>query len=213
LVLVKWNIDLGAPKDQERATVTTTFITELEPKVDIVFLQDVSKGSCGKFYSTIVTVIRVFRANVMMGKDTITLLTMTRFSSGSEIGKATLGPVCRNKYSNLFERDALCCDILVPSLGESGALTRKQWSHCLAISSSRRNWLYMGGVDGLQQFPPNCLDKTATLELKASSIRVLKLRQLGGSEKSGSLRPESTEDFPSWSDHNGLLCSFSLTDE
>ncbi|KAJ6063011.1 uncharacterized protein N7446_007131 [Penicillium canescens] len=68
LVLVKWNIDLGAPKDQERATVTTTFITELEPKVDIVFLQDVSKGSCGKFYSTIVTVIRVFRANVMMGE-------------------------------------------------------------------------------------------------------------------------------------------------
>ncbi|KAJ6052490.1 Endonuclease/exonuclease/phosphatase [Penicillium canescens] len=66
---------------------------------------------------------------------------MTRFSSGSEIGKATLGPVCRNKYSNLFERDALCCDILVPSLGESGALTSLPFGHsrCFGLISGDFN--------------------------------------------------------------------------
>ena len=69
---------------------------------------------------------------------------------------------------------------------------------------------YIWGVYGLQRFPPNRLDKVATLGLEASSIRVLETQQLGASEKSGSLQPESTGDFPFWSDHHGLLYSFGL---
>ncbi|KAJ5116948.1 hypothetical protein N7456_001296 [Penicillium angulare] len=75
------------------------------------------------------------------------------------------------------------------------------WSY-LRPGDSGFTW----GLDGEQPFPPNRLDKVATLELRSHNIETLEPKRLSGAS-------EPSEDGPLWSDHHGLLYSFSLPNE
>lgn len=57
----------------------------------------------------------------------MTLLSKARFALryDSTIDNAVLGPVWRVKYPSHFDRDALCCDIFVPSLKKPGSSTAR----------------------------------------------------------------------------------------
>ncbi|EYE96004.1 uncharacterized protein EURHEDRAFT_411749 [Aspergillus ruber CBS 135680] len=48
----------------------------------------------------------------------MTLVSKSRFCNPSSAAKhtATIGPIWRVKYPSRFERDTLCCDILLSSL-------------------------------------------------------------------------------------------------
>ena len=128
LVLLTWNIDATSSRPQERVTEIIKFITGLEPKVDIVFLQEVSRPALQQILSD----DRIRESWLLSERDdtawgkqsfaTITLMSKARFALDpvSRIGNAILGPIWRVKYPSHFERDALCCDIFVPSFQTPG---------------------------------------------------------------------------------------------
>ncbi|KAJ5440419.1 Endonuclease/exonuclease/phosphatase [Penicillium cf. griseofulvum] len=109
LVLLTWNIDATSSRTQERVTEIVTFITGLDPKVHVVFLQE-GPGS---------------QANEMILHGEYT---PARFALDSDSGmsNATLGPIWRVKYPSHFDRDALCCDIFAfsPREPEPSSTTR-----------------------------------------------------------------------------------------
>ncbi|KXG47452.1 Endonuclease/exonuclease/phosphatase [Penicillium griseofulvum] len=123
LVLLTWNIDATSPRTQERVTEIVTFITGLDPKVHVVFLQDVSRPALqqilnddrirGSWFSS-------ERDDTSWRKQsfaTMILVSKARFALDSDSGmtNATLGPIWRVKYPSHFDRDALCCDIFAIS--------------------------------------------------------------------------------------------------
>ncbi|CAG8192384.1 unnamed protein product [Penicillium salamii] len=127
LVLVTWNIDSGAERAKDRAAALITFITDIEPKVDIVFLQEVSRSALEQILSD----DRV-RQNWFSSEgghsswgtrsfSTATLVSKTRFASHCDPGKSnsSLGPAWRVKYPSRYARDALFCDIFLSSPDES----------------------------------------------------------------------------------------------
>jgi tyrosyl-DNA phosphodiesterase 2 len=132
LQILTWNIDATSPRTKERATEIITFITELDSEVDIIFLQEVSRPALQQILQN--DRIREFwfsseRDDTAWGHQsfaTMTLLSRSRFSlnSNSKMRHASLGPVWRIKYPSRFERDALCCDIFVPSPNTECATTR-----------------------------------------------------------------------------------------
>ena len=123
LVLLTWNIDATSPQTEERVTDIITFITALDPRVDILFLQEVSRPALQQ----ILTDNRIReswfsseRDDAAWGKQsfaTMTLLSKARFASAHNQGVrlAAIGPIWRVKFPSHFARDALCCDIFVPS--------------------------------------------------------------------------------------------------
>ncbi|EPE30272.1 DNase I-like protein [Glarea lozoyensis ATCC 20868] len=76
------------------------------------------------------------------------------------------------------------------------------------------------GVDGTEPFPPNRMDKIATLGLKAQSIDVMhpgfvsKTKGIGETKGEESVatrkRDQESEDVVPWSDHSGLKSSFRI---
>ncbi|KAL1970091.1 hypothetical protein VTN77DRAFT_6496 [Rasamsonia byssochlamydoides] len=55
----------------------------------------------------------------------MTLVSRSRFGdAGRAADKVALGPIWRAKYPSRFERDALCCDLLLPSLGPAPSRSR-----------------------------------------------------------------------------------------
>lgn len=126
LVLLTWNIDATSSQTQARVTEIITFITDLDPKVDVVFLQEVSKTALQRILGN----DRIRGSwlssecdDTAWGKQafaTITLVNKARFASNAESGtnNAALGPIWRVKYPSHFDRDALCCDIFVLSQTE-----------------------------------------------------------------------------------------------
>ncbi|KAJ6030660.1 uncharacterized protein N7446_000278 [Penicillium canescens] len=123
LVLLTWNIDATSSQTQARVTEIITFITDLDPKVDVVFLQEVSKTALRQLLGDArvrESWLSSERDDTAWGKQsfaTVTLVSKARFASNAEFGmnNAILGPIWRVKYPSHFDRDALCCDIFVPS--------------------------------------------------------------------------------------------------
>ncbi|KAJ5189380.1 Endonuclease/exonuclease/phosphatase [Penicillium cf. griseofulvum] len=122
LVLLTWNIDAFAKRTQERIAEILTFITELESKVDVIFLQEVSPRALGLILADERTRGSWFSSedeNTPCGNSftTMTLVSKTRFRSrlGSDMSGFALGPVWRVSFPSHFGRDVLFCDLFVPS--------------------------------------------------------------------------------------------------
>ena len=280
LVLVTWNVDSSLPLPTSRISAIISRILSLTPAVDIIFLQEVSRAAL----SVMLNDVRIRQHWFSSEVDTpnwrghsfasMTLLSKERFAYPKESSEIpTLGPVWRVKYPSRFGREALCCDIFVPSpspaLGNPNARFRlvnvhldslpvhpscrpRQISIIASILCSAGRGVVAGdfnpvlpedetlvqdnglvdawvelrssepgftwGIDGKQHFPPNRLDKVATVGLKAQDIEVLHPESI---TRPGKLeRVKSAEDPPSheqehdvdelvpWSDHSGLRCSF-----
>ncbi|KAM0355698.1 hypothetical protein ACHAPU_000083 [Fusarium lateritium] len=115
LTVVSWNIDAGEISSKERAEAILSHIFGL-PKVDIIFFQEVSKPTLAHLLED----PRIRQSWYSSEKDltswgghlfaTMTLLSKDHFTSSN------LGSQWRVKYPSRLGRDALCCDIFVPSL-------------------------------------------------------------------------------------------------
>ncbi|KAI2726215.1 hypothetical protein CBS147332_3102 [Penicillium roqueforti] len=149
MVLLTWNIDALSDGTRERVTEILTFITHLESKVDIIFLQEVSQRGLqlilsderirGSWFSSA-------HENTPCRNSftTMTLVSKTRFGSrhGSETSRFALGPVWRVAFPSHFGRDALFCDLFVPSPTDASCTTRVRFANVhldsLAIKPSHR---------------------------------------------------------------------------
>lgn len=124
LVLVTWNVDSTSPSPASRISAIISNIATLAPAIDIIFFQEVSRE--GLRFLLEDPHIRQFwyssEADEVnwLGQSfaSMTLLSKRCFvhSNGpSGVAKPRLGPVWRLKYPSRFGRDALCCDIFLPS--------------------------------------------------------------------------------------------------
>lgn len=121
LVLLTWNIDGTSPQTEKRVTEITTCIIGLDPRPDIIFLQEVSKPALQQILKD----ERVRELWLSSEYDdtswgdqsfaVMTLLAKARFTTN-----AAIGPIWRVKFPSHFARDALCCDIFVASSKEPG---------------------------------------------------------------------------------------------
>lgn len=120
LHLVTWNVDSTSPLVGLRIEAILSCILSLSPAPDIIFLQELGRTAisrilddtrlrCGWFLSDTDNAFRQGQSFTSM-----TLLSKARFRPPNET-TATLGPVWRVKYPSRFGRDALCCDVFVPS--------------------------------------------------------------------------------------------------
>lgn len=120
LTLVTWNVDAGAPLPEDRIAGVVSHIESLEPKVDIIFFQEVSR----KAFRSLLDQERIRASWFSSEKDTsvwkdqafatVTLLSKARFATGEGAGGGLrIGPIWRTALPSRFGRDALCCDILV----------------------------------------------------------------------------------------------------
>lgn len=129
LVLATWNIDAFALQPKERIAEIINVITGLNPTVDIIFLQEVSKAALEQILQD----ERIQSCWFSSERDktswgghqfaTMTLVSKARFGSTSDPGISNgLGPIWRVKspwYPSRFDRDALCCDVFIASPQES----------------------------------------------------------------------------------------------
>ncbi|OQE47497.1 hypothetical protein PENCOP_c001G08508 [Penicillium coprophilum] len=130
LVLLTWNIDALSERTQERVTEILTFITQLNSKVDVIFLQEVSQRALRLILSD----ERIRRSWFSSEHEnsptrhsfmTMTLVSKTRFRSpGSGMSRFALGPVWRVAFPSHFGRDVLFCDLFVPSATDASSTTR-----------------------------------------------------------------------------------------
>ena len=133
LTLLTWNIDATSARTEDRVTEIVTYTSQVHPKVDIIFLQEVSRPALEQILKD--ERIRRFWFSSECDDGawgnqsfaTMTLLSRQRFvstSSEATLGKARLGPIWRVSYPSRFGRDALCCDVFAPSLNSPHSLTR-----------------------------------------------------------------------------------------
>lgn len=126
LNLVTWNVDYSSPQPGPRLTALISRVLGLSPPVDIIFLQEVA----GEALSVAVDEPRLRQDWLLSDIDknfsgshrftTISLLSKSWVRHAEEsLGREPLGPIWRLKYPSHFERDALCCDIFVPSSSAS----------------------------------------------------------------------------------------------
>ncbi|KAE8152852.1 Endonuclease/exonuclease/phosphatase [Aspergillus avenaceus] len=114
LTLLTWNIDATSPRTEDRVTEIITFITQLDPQVHVIFFQEVSKTALHQILKDNriqESWVSSERDDTAWGKQsfaTMTLLSKSHFA---------LGPIWRVTYPSHFGRDALCCDVFVPSCG------------------------------------------------------------------------------------------------
>ncbi|CAG8397303.1 unnamed protein product [Penicillium salamii] len=127
LVLLTWNIDATSSRAQDRVAEIITFVTNLDPKVDVIFFLEVSKPALQQFLGD----SRIRSSwissecdDTAWGKQsfaTITLMPKARFANtdpGAVPPLHSLGPIWRLKYPSCFDRYALCCDIFIPSASD-----------------------------------------------------------------------------------------------
>ncbi|EED12966.1 endonuclease/exonuclease/phosphatase family protein [Talaromyces stipitatus ATCC 10500] len=122
LVLVTWNVDATASGSETRISAIISHLQNSVPLVDVIFLQEVSRPAL-----TTLLAIPWLRDHWYSSEaDTInwgtqsfanmTLVSRLRLDDvGRAANNAALGPIWRAKYPSRFERDALCCDILLTS--------------------------------------------------------------------------------------------------
>lgn len=277
--LVTWNVDYSSPFPGRRLSAILSHIFSLAPPaVDIIFLQELSVEA----FALLLDEPRIRQGWFLSDADgrlpagqsftSITLISKVRSQS------LRPGPVWRVKYPSRFQRDALCCDIFVPSTPDTpGTRVRLVNVHLdsLPIQPSLRPqqisiiagflrsaargvvagdfnpvlptddavlgdnglvdaWAelhpgdpgYTWGVDGTEPFPPNRMDKVATVGLRVQDIEILSPGYIGKTaetRKSLSVVPtpdraatpgqsgeKSDEETVPCSDHSGLKCSFTL---
>ncbi|PKS13273.1 hypothetical protein jhhlp_000044 [Lomentospora prolificans] len=123
LTLYTWNVDAGARWPQLRIAAIISHLLNSTPTADIIFLQELTEPA----FDTLLTDQRI-RQNWFLsegdttawqnsGFSTVTLLSRARFGHPQDTTpeRAALGPVWRVQYPSRFGRDALCCDIFLPS--------------------------------------------------------------------------------------------------
>ena len=122
LVLVTWNVDSYSALPQSRISGIISHIRSLAEAADFIFFQEVSRAALVSLLDDAWIRESWFssEANLTGWKSqsfaSMTLLSRSRFGYGKESsGQATIGPVWRVQYPSRFERDALCCDVFVPS--------------------------------------------------------------------------------------------------
>ena len=122
LVLVTWNVASSLPLPTSRISAIVSRILSLTPAVDIIFLQEVSRAALSVMLNDVRIRQHWFSSEVDAADwgghlfASMTLLSKARFTypkGSSEM--STLGPVWKVKYPSRFGREALCCDIFVPS--------------------------------------------------------------------------------------------------
>jgi tyrosyl-DNA phosphodiesterase 2 len=116
-VLATWNIDAFAALPQPRVSGILSRLISLVPAPDIIFLQEVSRPALA-FLLGDESVREAWISSEADSKNwggasfaTMTLLSKALFREG----RVRIGPVWRVKFDSRFQRDALCCDIFVPS--------------------------------------------------------------------------------------------------
>lgn len=120
LVLATWNVDAGAPDSATRISSIISHLQNAVPPVDIIFLQEVSRTALSTLLAT-----PWLRENWYTSESDTTNWGVQLFATMTLIAKPhpdaankpTPGPIWRVKYPSRFERDALCCDIFLPSSG------------------------------------------------------------------------------------------------
>ncbi|PLB35905.1 endonuclease/exonuclease/phosphatase family protein [Aspergillus candidus] len=115
LVLATWNVDAGAPDSATRISSIISHLQASAPLVNVIFLQEVSRTAL----STLLATPWLREHWYSSEADTTNwgagpFATMTLVSK-SKLRDSALGPVWRLKYPSRFQRDALCCDIFLPS--------------------------------------------------------------------------------------------------
>ncbi|OBT77035.1 hypothetical protein VF21_02928 [Pseudogymnoascus sp. 05NY08] len=110
----------GEALPQSRTSAILSHLSNLNPSPDIIFLQEVSRPSL-EFLLGDERIRDAWFSSEMNSKNwggysfaTVTLLSKARFS-----GSARIGPVWRVNFQSKFGRDALCCDIFLPTLGSA----------------------------------------------------------------------------------------------
>lgn len=123
LALYTWNVDAGAESPRFRIRSIISHILTSSPSPDVIFLQELTQIA----FETVLSDPRIRRGWVLSEGNTatwqnahfstVTLLSRSRFGlpQVSRPGGATLGPVWRVRYPSRFARDALCCDVFLPS--------------------------------------------------------------------------------------------------
>lgn len=128
LVLATWNIDAFSASGTARASGIISHVLSFATAPDIIFLQEVSREGLTSvladprirksYFSTEAGWANWERVTSFA---TMTLLSRSRFGYGENIaGTPTLGPVWRVKFPSRYLRDALCCDIFIPSATATG---------------------------------------------------------------------------------------------
>jgi len=122
LVLATWNIDAFSASETARASGIVSHVS-FATAPDIILLQEVSREGLTavladprirkSYFSTEAGFANWERVTSFA---TMTLLSRSRFGYGENTpGTPTLGPVWRVKFPSRYLRDALCCDIFIPS--------------------------------------------------------------------------------------------------
>lgn len=184
LVLVTWNIDGASPHAQERVTDILTFITGLDPKPSIIFLQEVSKAALRQILST-----EHIRTSWLSSEGDDRVWGPEPFTTMTLISKTSIalpGPIWRVSYPSYFDRDALFCDLFLPlPCGQEESISR-----------TRRIRLANVHLDSLA-FQPSC---------RPQQLRILAsyLRTVGRGVVAGDFNPVLPEDG-SLVEGNGLV--------
>ncbi|KAI1771857.1 Endonuclease/exonuclease/phosphatase [Hypoxylon cercidicola] len=122
LVLITWNVDYSSKEPEARMTAILTHIQHSDAAADLIFFQEVSRPA-------LTTILQdqwvregwyVSEADATnWGKQafaTVSLISRSRFGQARSVKEQpTLGAIWRVKYPSRYERDALCCDIFLPS--------------------------------------------------------------------------------------------------
>ncbi|KAK9446677.1 Endonuclease/exonuclease/phosphatase [Limtongia smithiae] len=121
LVLVTWNVDGFGERKEARMAGILEHIMSLTPVPDIVFLQEVSSAA-RDFLLTHPVICESWFSSEMDGTNwidlpfaTITLLSKSRFALATATTTTGIGNIWREKFPSRYGRDALCCDVFVPS--------------------------------------------------------------------------------------------------
>ncbi|ODM19785.1 hypothetical protein SI65_04771 [Aspergillus cristatus] len=130
--LITWNIDAGSPAPETRISALLSYLQNLTTPPDIIFLQEVSRPALRTILDT-PWIRKQWYSNEADDTNwdkqafvSMTLVSRARFCNPSSAAKhmATIGPIWRVKYPSCFGRDALCCDILLPSLDMTQDVSR-----------------------------------------------------------------------------------------
>ena len=126
-VPVTWNVDASSSTPEARISALISHIQNLATPADIIFLQEVSRPALSTLLET-----PWIRENwcsseadtAKWGKQPFASITLVSRAWLSGSNNVTLGPVWRVNYPSHFQRDALCCDVLLPSNGSTSSSSR-----------------------------------------------------------------------------------------
>lgn len=120
-VLVTWNVDSSSTLPATRISAIISHVASSAPAVDVIFFQEVSRQALHSLLCD--AQVRQYWYSSEADETnwhgqsfaSMTLLSKRRFNHAN----GSLGPVWRYKYPSRFGRDALCCDVFLPSSAQS----------------------------------------------------------------------------------------------